>query len=82
MLYKRFQTVETDDNDDDACLKNRKTDSMTKKRSSEIFGAKMDIFFLKKGHSKILSAQLFSVLPNSAPSLRPCPKHTISVCCW
>src|SRR6218665_773503 len=48
----------------------RKTRSMTKKRSSEILGVKVDIFFVKKVIQKSWSAKNFSVPPNSAPGLR------------
>src|SRR6218665_3888659 len=46
----------------------RRTKSMTKKRSSEIFTLKMEIF------PEIGPRKNFVVPPNSAPALRPC--------CW
>src|SRR6218665_3686345 len=42
---------------------------MTKKRSSEIFGAKMEIFSEK---TSSWSAKNFSVPPNSTPGFRHC----------
>ena len=44
----------------------RRTRSMTKKRSSEIFTLKMEIF------PEIGPRKIFLVPPNSAPGLRPC----------
>src|SRR6218665_3840209 len=44
----------------------RRTRSMTKKRSSEIFTLKMEIFL------EIGPRRIFLVPPNSAPGLRPC----------
>src|SRR6218665_2997362 len=43
---------------------------MTKKKSSEIFGVKMEIFSGKNVIQKSWSAKIFSVPPNSAPGLR------------
>src|SRR6218665_1661024 len=44
--------------------------SMTKKRSSEMFAAKMEIFSEKSSWS----AKNFSVPPNSAPGFRHCSR--------
>src|SRR6218665_883501 len=43
---------------------------MTKKRSSEFLGVKMEIFFEKNLIQKFWSAKKYSVPPNSAPGLR------------
>src|SRR6218665_2030391 len=43
---------------------------MTKKRSSEILGMKMEILSEKNVFQKFWSAKKFSVPPNSAPGLR------------
>jgi len=45
---------------------------MTKKRSSEILGVKMEIFSGKIVIQKSWSAKFFSVPPNSVPGLRRC----------
>jgi len=51
----------------------RKTWSMTKKRSSEIFAVKTGIFCGKNVIQKSWSAKKMSVPQNSAPGLRHCP---------
>src|SRR6218665_776978 len=55
--YIRFQTVETGKN-----AKKTVDDLRKKKRSSEIFGVKMELFSFKS-HSKIWSAKKFSRPP-------------------
>ena len=62
--YTTFNTVKI--------RKIRKTWSMTKKKSSEILGVKMEIFLRKKIIQKFWSAKDFFVPPNSAPGLRHC----------
>src|SRR6218665_2643672 len=55
-------------------VKIRKTWLMTKKmRSSEFLDVKMGIFSPQKVIQKFWYAKKFSVPPNSAPGLRPCP---------
>src|SRR6218665_2063038 len=51
----------------------RRTRSMTKKRSSEIFTLKMGIF------SEIGPRKNFLVPPNSAPGLRPWDRHRTNI---
>jgi len=56
---------------------NRKIELMTNKSYQKFWALKWK-FVHKESHLKIWSAKFFSVPPNSAPSLRPCWRTSIS----
>ena len=75
MLYKNSDSKDRPKTD--------KIRSMTKTRSSDIFGVEMEMFFLKEVIQICLVREIFFVPPNLAPSLLLCiyllPTYTVYV---